>query len=223
MAAFTGNCFECKDTGRCHYCDRGLAVIAEQEERERQAAIREVIENAGLPRRFHDLTFATYPGTQGVEVEQFVTSWDGQRNLLLLGKYGVGKTGLIAAALNVVAPRYVGQYRYPFMFTSTVNLTDRLRAGYADGTFAETMHNAQTVKLLILDDLGAEKPTEWVQERLFAIIDHRYGNQLPIWATSNLSPDGLVAQIGERVFWRLAEECEVIQVNGKNLRMGKAA
>lgn len=79
--------------------------------------------------------------------------------------------------------------------------------------------------LLILDDLGAEKPTEWVRERIFSIIDYRYGNMLPTWGTSNLTPDKLADQIGERAFWRLIEECDVIEVNGVNLRerRGKAA
>lgn len=219
-AAFTGDCFECRDdpVRECEHCERGRAKIQARYDEYERESIRHTIEYSGLPKRFHHLTFETYPGRQSAEVRSFVDAWDGERNLLLVGKYGVGKTGLIAAAIAAVAPRIKRHMSNAIWFVSTVGLTDQLRAGYSDGSFTETMQKAQTVPLLILDDLGAEKASEWVQERLFAIIDRRYGERLPVWATSNLGPDRLAEQIGERVFWRLMEDGDLIQITGPNLR-----
>lgn len=195
----------------------------EEERNARERAIKGIVPASGIPLRFQELTFASYPNAAKAPVERFVQSWDGKRNLLLLGKYGCGKTGLIASALNSLAERLYDDGKRP-KFISTVALTDALRTGYDDGSFDRTMETYRKCGLLILDDLGAEKPTEWVRERIFSIIDHRYGAFLPTWGTSNLTPDKLAEQIGERAFWRLVEECDVIEVNGVNLRerRGKA-
>lgn len=221
-AAFTGNCVECFDEDiPCRYCERGKEKVQrEWDAREREArerAISNYVSGAGIPLRFQELTFASYPSDAKAPIERFVESWDGRRNLLLLGRYGVGKTGLIAAALNALAERLYDDGKRP-KFISTVALTDALRSGYDDGSFDRTMETYRKCGLLILDDLGAEKPTEWVRERIFSIIDYRYGAFLPTWGTSNLTPDKLAEQIGERAFWRLVEECDVIEVSGVNLR-----
>lgn len=143
----------------------------------------------------------------------------GLENYLANGiwNHNTGKTGLLAASVNVMAPQFV-EYRRTVRFTSTVSLFDELRSGYDDGSFDQVMRRCQRAGLLILDDLGAEKPSEWVRERLFAIVDHRYGRELPIWSTSNLDPDRLMAVVGERVFWRFIENCDVLEIDGPNLR-----
>lgn len=229
LETFTGDCTSCFDEDReCHWCERGREMERAREREEglkaRERAINGVVPASGIPLRFQELTFDSYPNAAKSPVERFVQSWDGKRNLLLLGRYGVGKTGLIASALNALAPQLHDNGQRP-KFISTVALTDALRTGYDDGSFDRTMEAYRKCGLLILDDLGAEKPTEWVRERIFSIIDHRYGNLLPTWGTSNLTPDKLAEQIGERAFWRLIEECDVIEVNGVNLRerRGKAA
>ena len=234
IAEFEGDCVYCFDDSErpCEECDRGLALIAHLRDQE----ALQFIQSSGLPRRFWDHTFDTYPAKGKREVERFVDSWDGKQNLLLTGGYGVGKTGLIAAALRRMAARYSNtpveqlgmsygnnRERKPIFFASTVSLTDALRAGYNDGTFQETLNWAKSCRLLVLDDLGSEKATEWVQERLFSIIDDRYGAMLPTWATSNLGPEQLAQQIGERAFWRLIENGQLIQVNGPNLRDRRSA
>ncbi len=79
-------------------------------------------------------------------------------------------------------------------------------------------------RLLILDDLGAEKPTEWVRERMYEIVNQRYEWMRPIIVTSNLSPAQLAKQVGQRVASRLMEMCEVVELDGRDRRLnGDAA
>ena len=68
--------------------------------------------------------------------------------------------------------------------------------------------------------MGAEQDTAWAQQQLFAIINARYGNLLPTFVSSNLSPEELAHphKLGPRVMDRLTEACEVIAVEGPNLR-----
>ena len=63
------------------------------------------------------------------------------------------------------------------------------------------------VDLLHIDDLGAEKTTEWVLEQLYSIVNARYEEQRAIVVTTNLMPDELAEQIGERTVSRLVEMC----------------
>ena len=233
LAEFDGDCTYCFDDPEsvCEECDRGIALIAHYRDQEAM----QFIQASGLPLRFWQHTFESYPAKGKREVERFVDSWDGKQSLLLTGGYGVGKTGLIAAALRRIAARYSttpveqlglsygNKERKPIFFASTVSLTDALRAGYNDGTFQQTLNRAKSCRLLVLDDLGSEKASEWVQERLFSIIDDRYGAMLPTWGTSNLGPEQLATQIGERAFWRLIENGQLIQVNGPNLRDRRSA
>lgn len=191
--------------------------------------------NTGLSPRMRDFTFDSFPHQADSTfraVREFVTGWRWDRGLLLSGGFGIGKTGLIAAALNLLVdwsaawletddgprsePRLV--CRHTARLYAVPDLFDRLRAGYDDGSFTATMRDCQECDLLILDDLGTEKPTDWVRERLFAIVNHRYEHEKPIWVTTNLGLDALERAAGERVVWRLLEAGDVIVANGANLR-----
>ena len=69
----------------------------------------------------------------------------------------------------------------------------------------EDTGSAERPELMVLDDLGREKPTEWVQETLYLVVNARYEACLATSVTTNLEPDALRARIGESVVDRLAE------------------
>lgn len=74
-------------------------------------------------------------------------------------------------------------------------------------------------KVLVLDDLGAEKSTEWSMATLFTIINRRYENIAPTIITSNLSLDELSRHIGDRITSRIVGMCRVIEFKGKDRRI----
>ena len=113
--------------------------------------------------------------------------------LLYTGRYGTGKTHLAAAIAN-----YALSHGREVIFQPVPDLLDRLRMGYGntEDSYEDRFDRYRTVPLLILDDLGAQSPTPWAEEKLYQIINHRYVNKLPTVVTSNVNMrdwDGRIA------------------------------
>lgn len=103
----------------------------------------------------------------------------------------------------------------PLIFTRMTDLLDDLRPGDHART---AVRNCQNTQLLVIDDLGAEKASEWTQERLYSVIDERYSRRMPLIVTGNLPPSKVADQTGERVASRLAEMCTVVPMTGTDRR-----
>jgi DNA replication protein DnaC len=139
--------------------------------------------------------------------------------LLLRGGYGCGKTHLAAAVAN-----YRLERGHPVLFLNTPDLLDHLRAAYspsAETTYDERFDQVRTTPLLILDDLGAQSNTEWAQEKLFQIINHRYATRLPTVITTNLDEDEFEPRLRSRL-GHVGENGVVRQVaiNSRDFRIG---
>jgi len=220
-ATFTGECRECLDTGPCPHCPRGQAVRATQERERRAARGDAALRAGGITGRCQAFTLDSYPD-QGHpalrHLRAYLDTFDGTRGLILTGPYGTGKTGLLVGALRALAEGAEGA-AIGFRYHTGPDLFDWLRAGYDSHDYAERLERVRRARLLAIDDLGAEKPTEKVQEQVFSIVNHRYEQGLPTWLTTNCGLAALAARIGERSVWRLAETCTVIEVGGQNLRV----
>lgn len=223
-AAWPGACFACRDTGDlgggtpCS-CAAGAALRARHAQQAYALQVQE-LEAGFLTPRTRGFTLDTYPDQRAAalaELRGYLETWDGQTGLLLVGAYGTGKTGLLIGALRAAARRYAGTGR-TLRLEVAPSLYNRLRAGYDDRSYTATIGLCQSASLLALDDLGAERPTDWVAEQAYTLVNHRYEHALPIWATSNLELDELTHHIGQRTVWRLAETCLVIHVTGPNWR-----
>ena len=73
--------------------------------------------------------------------------------------------------------------------------------------------------LLFIDDIGAEKMTEWVAETFYLILNYRYNEMLPTIFTSNLSPSELAERIGDRIVSRIIGSSDVIKLDGEDRRL----
>lgn len=151
--------------------------------------------------------------------------------IYLTGPVGVGKTHTAYAALAAwcmttgVVPQPGGvshNYGLTSRYGPTVHtvrattLLDQLRPGVDNAR--DVVADCQRVKLLYIDDLGAEKPSEWTQERLYEVIDERYVGCMPLIVTSNLPPKALAEHVGERTASRLAEMCTLVALTGADRR-----
>ena len=165
-----------------------------------------------------------------IAVPAAVTAWaergtDAQC-LYLAGPVGTGKTHVAWMALAAwclitgTNPGNREDRRPPVVCASMTDLLDDFRPGDAS---VRRVRDCQRAALLVIDDLGAEKPSEWTQERLYSVINHRYENCLPLIITSNLPPKNVADQTGERVASRLAEMCEVVLMTGPDRRKRGAA
>lgn len=132
------------------------------------------------------------------------------RNVLLWGSVGVGKTH---AAVALARPAHFERSQ-DVLFRPVVELLDELRDEFGTEGRGFAGAEARDVDLLVLDDVGGEKPTDWTAERLYAVINRRWLEERPIVATTNLpltervvppGYDGPVLEdvLGARTFSRL--------------------
>lgn len=89
-----------------------------------------------------------------------------------------------------------------------------------DPDFEQVLSMLKCCKLLIIDDVGTERVTEWVRERLVSIINTRVGAGLATIYTSNLSPEELLEKLGDRVSSRVLDRATVVEITGGDRRVG---
>src|SRR5215218_6287581 len=154
------------------------------------------------------------------KVMDYIMNWqenrEAGRGLYFCGGVGIGKTHLAVAVMNELMARK----RVPSLFVTVPEFLDNLREAYMipGRDLDEWMDTVKNADLLILDDLGSERPTEWVRERLFVIVNHRYREALPTLFTSNIGPKDLASQLGERTASRIIAMCDWISLEGEDFR-----
>jgi DNA replication protein DnaC len=193
---------------------------------------------AGVPPHYQGFTLETYPVTTETapalgRVREWLTTTD--RWLLLWGAFGTGKTGLAVAAMRervratsatggAAGARFI---TVPDMLTRLRHSYDQAPAAGSGASERELLDDLNEAPLLVLDDLGAERATDWAVERLFGVLNRRHDWRRPTVLTSNLSPKQLAQHVGERIAWRIVEMCRregeagarfIVEVSGPNLR-----
>jgi DNA replication protein DnaC len=168
-----------------------------------------------VPRKFQGVSFDRPPVTE-IEpmVVRVVRSWiedmeanlaDG-RGLWLMGDTGTGKTTLamLVSKAALQDNRSVAIYSLPKLLARIRRTYDSEPGGDSYLSFFERL---TSVDLLHIDDLGAEKRSDWVLEQLYALVNERYEAQRSILVTTNLDQQQLEEQIGSRTVSRLVEIC----------------
>lgn len=190
--------------------EREEAKIREAQNFAKKREIEKLFSISNLGERFSKSTFESFLDRNGSDTAYKVAvkyvktfkEWNGE-SLLLWGEPGNGKTHLAAAIVNELSKK-----GYIVVFQSVPELLQRIRSTFnSENKENETqiMRALLECDLLILDDIGAEKTTEWVEEKLFNIIDGRYRKELPTLYTSNLEPKELKNQVGKRSYDRMVE------------------
>lgn len=138
---------------------------------------------------------------------------DTERNsLLIVGSYGTGKTHLAAAIGNKLMDNGI-----PVLFDTFSGHLNKLKAEFNGGR-SIYLEQMKSIDMLILDDIGKEKQTEWSRSIMFDVINYRYEHMLPIVMTTNLSNEILKEYFGEAVWSRLCEMCSGVRTTGGDYR-----
>jgi DNA replication protein DnaC len=143
---------------------------------------------------------------------------DEGEGLWLMGDVGTGKTTLamLVSKAAVEAGRTVAIYSLPRLL-ARIRRTYEADAG--EQSYIEFFERLTSVDLLHIDDLGAEKRSDWVLEQLYAIVNERYEAQRSMVVTTNLDQAALEEQIGPRTVSRLVEICnDPLPLFGDDLR-----
>ena len=206
------------EEGEAHSCEC-------RQRRASQAVSRRT--GSGIPRRFQGVAFDRKPVC---DLDPFVLRHvraytdrvdeaigDG-RGLWFYGDVGTGKTSLamLVSKQALEAGRSVAIYSVPRLLAEIKQTFDREHSG----SYMELFGRLCSVDLLHLDDLGAERTTDWVLEQLYSIINERWQDRRSIVVTTNLqSLDELRDQLGARTVSRLTEICgDPIPIMGPDLR-----
>jgi DNA replication protein DnaC len=179
-----------------------------------------------VPKRYRGVGFDRPPISSMPEpvvrpVRQYVRRLDDMlaqgRGLWLFGNPGTGKTTLamLVSSAAIDAGYSVAIYSMP-------RLLAEIRETYDDDSpqgYVEFLDRLAAVDLLHIDDLGAENPSPWVLEQLYAIINARYEEERALLITTNIEdPVKVAEQIGQRTVSRMEEMCTLLPLFGQDAR-----
>ena len=213
-----------------------------EEERKQRERVRRVIGNSGMGERFLQRTFGTFitntPDRKRIKAsaqdyaENFTQQLPkrgeplpGRNGFIITGTKGTGKTHIAAAIANSLLNRGTA-----VICMTERDLLDRIRRTYSryeQDDESAVLEVYKTVPLLIVDDIGKERPTEWTLATIYSVIDGRYERAMPTIVTTNYGATDLVKRLtpmsgdettADATVDRLIEMCEGIVMSGESWR-----
>ncbi len=206
-----------------------------------QAQVQKLFQSSHVPARYLECDFGGYKieGSGSLSAAKLVVEkWAelyplDRTGLLLIGRSGVGKTHLSVAVLKELIRKGVH-----CLFCDYRELLKQIQNCYnpsVQATELEILRPVFETEVVLIDDIGAVKPSEWVWDTVSIILNTRYNNALTTIITSNFldgpprkagmpaaqavsTDDTLGDRVGERMRSRLFEMCRLVQVDGKDYR-----
>lgn len=192
--------------------------------RRRRAAFALTRWETAVPYRYQEAT-AQHPDVQAW-ADRAAADYRDAGFLVLTGAIGTGKTHQAYGALKRIAE--AGPKRFEMIATTAPDMYGLLLPGGSDKGTEHELKRLCRIPLLLLDDLGTEKISEWTEEATYRLINERYNECLPLLITTNFtvraasgdpSPD-LVSRLGDRLASRLSQTATVVRLDGPDLRRG---
>ena len=197
---------------------------------QRQKTTGSSFDKAKLPGRYNQCHFNNYTTADPSQVKalrlaiQFANEYPAvDRGLLFTGTVGVGKTHLAVSILKGLFER-----GFSCLFYEFGSLLKEIQDSYNSNTKTSELGVLAPVlnaEVLVLDELGASKPTDWVRDTMAHIINTRYNNKKATIFTTNYADERqsdreetLEDRIGVRLRSRLYEMCKTIEVTGPDYR-----
>lgn len=219
----------------CPICfGSGMEVVAGKGARpcicRKQRSHSNSLDKARIPRRYEDCHFQSYRALNATQQKAAAYALRlamefpaADRGLLLMGPVGTGKTHLAVSIVKALTER-----GFSCLFYEFGSLLKKIQDSYNPNTQASELGILSEVfesEVLVLDEIGASKPTDWVRDTMAHIINTRYNDKkLTIFTTNYLdirksdSEEILEERIGVRMRSRLFEMCKTVNIEGKDFR-----
>lgn len=226
------------DLACCSFCfGSGMEVVAGKGARRCQCRMRDsqpkLLEAAHIPRRYSECSLSNYhpASNNGSQLRAFNLAYRLVREypaidqgLLLTGPCGVGKTHFTVAIIRGLVEKGV-----PCLFYEFGALLKKIQESYnalAQTSELRVLASVYEAEVLVLDELGASKPTDWVRDTMMQIINAGYNDRKLTIFTSNYTDERrtqtdetLEDRIGVRLRSRLYEMCRTVMVKGDDYRL----
>jgi len=196
--------------------------------------IEQLLERARIPARYKDCDLESYEPLNSSQknakmlVRKFLKNYppldEKDRGIVFIGSCGVGKTHLAVALLKQV----ITEKGDPGLFYDFRDLLRDIQGSWnpaSQTSEIEVLRPVIEAKVLVLDELGANKPTAWVRDTVAYIINYRYNERKITIFTSNFldnpateGEETLTDRIDTRLRSRLYEMCHTIEIKGKDFR-----
>lgn len=203
--------------------ERIKLFLANEKKKHRQLRVENLRRNGISDPKFKDFTFDLddfkHPDISE-KCRLYVDEWDKMRDnnmgILFYGPVGSGKTFYAGCIANALIEKLV-----PVLVTSFSAVISSLQALSFGEDKNEVFKRLQEPDVLILDDCGIERSTEYILEQMFLIVDARYRSNKPLIVTTNLTPAELTTDKLEyaRIYDRILENSLQIQVKGASRRL----
>lgn len=220
-------------------CDCGTKEMqvrqSKDESKEKQIRLEKLMKNSLMDKKFKSSTFENWDFKKGTKqmhdlgkryANNFKECKQQGLGLLIYGEPGNGKTYLSSCIANSLLENFI-----PVICVSINGLLGRIQETYnkwGKEAEADVIRGLCNADLLIIDDLGTEKKTDWSQSMIYNIIDSRYRSNLPLIITTNLNinpkeTNGVLTELyGKRTEDRILEMCTPILNTAKSIRIEEA-
>lgn len=193
---------------------------------ERQAEIKRMKASGLQDKSLYDYTFEKDAGINPEMhlAHKYVENWDDMKarssGLLLWGDVGTGKSFFAGCIANALLEKGV-----PVLMTNFSRILNTLSGMHFEdrNQFIDSLNR---YSLLIIDDLGIERNSEFALEQVFNVIDSRYRSKKPLIVTTNLTLTELNSApdvAHRRIYDRILERCAPIRINNRNIRQVNAS
>jgi len=225
-------CEFCSGTGWEPVGEKGVRLCKCRSEDRRN----QMLAATRIPPRYENCTFDSYKPSPAIDdaglsqrkalndSKYIVDKYPAEVGLLFLGPCGVGKTHLATAIIRELALKGV-----PCLFYDFRDLLKEIQDSYnpiSQMTELKVLEPVYDAEVLVLDELGASKPTDWVRDTMTQIINTRYNDKKLTIFTSNYlderqnpNEETLTDRVGVRLRSRLHEMCRVVMIEGNDYRL----